>query len=429
MTAAGGYPPDEVRQTLGLGRRGTWHTRPGVWLAALVVAVGLGAGAWLLLRGEPAAVRYETSEARQGDLTVTVTATGDLQPLNQVEVGTEISGTIEAVEVDYNDRVRVGQVLARLDTDQLEARRRQSEAALALARARVKEAQATGIETRNRLQRTRDLIRKGMSSQEESDVAEAASARAEAVLAVAEAQVVQAQAQLDAELRTLEKAVIRSPIDGLVLERKVEPGQTVAASLQTPVLFKLAENLAQMELHVAVDEADVGQVREGQAATFTVDAYPDRHFAAAITQVRYAPQSAEGVITYETVLGVDNADLALRPGMTATAEIVVNRREGVLLVSNGALRFTPPRPETPTASQSGSLFSRLFPRPFRPPSQGAEHEPTRGESARRVWTLADGEPVPVPIRVGPTDGEWTEVTEGDVEPGMALVTDVVRARR
>jgi HlyD family secretion protein len=336
-----------------------------------------------------------------------------------VEVGTEVSGTIESVAVDYNDRVVANGVLARLDTDQLDARLRQSQAALALAKARVLEAQATVTETANRLRRTSDLVAKKLSSAEELDTAAAAFARADAALAVARAQVDQAQAQVDSDRRAVEKAVIRSPIDGVVLERKVDPGQTVAASLQTPVLFTLAENLAQMELHVDVDEADVGSVAEGQTAEFTVDAYPARSFTARIEQVRFAPSSVEGVVTYETLLSVDNSDLLLRPGMTATAEILVLRFDDVLLVPNAALRFNPPKRPDQRRS-GGGLVSMLLPRPPQSP------KPTRvAEQGARIWVLRDGAPASVSIETGASDGILTQLVSGPLDAGTEVLVDFV----
>ena len=289
MSAQGTSHPADLAEVLVPAARG----RPRRLLFGLLGLLALGLIALAVIGGlssSTARVQFRTQPVTRGELRVHVTATGTLEPVNQVEVGTEVSGTIEAVLVDYNDRVRKGDVLARLDTAQLEARFRQSEAALALARARVQDAEATIIETGNKLRRTQDLIGKRLSSPEELDAASASSARAEAALAVARAQVDQAQAELDADRRVLDKAVIRSPIDGIVLKRQVEPGQTVAASLQTPVLFTLAENLAQMELHVDVDEADVGQVAEDQGAEFTVDAYPDRRFPAQIPRCASPPR-------------------------------------------------------------------------------------------------------------------------------------------
>ncbi len=218
-----------------------------------------------------------------------------------------------ACKRDFNDRVNQGQVLASIDTDQLQARVNQAQAALQMARATVKQSEATVVETRKILARSTELAKKEMCSEQDCDAAQAAYDRAVADLAGARAQVVQAQASLDAESTTLAKATIHSPINGIVLDRDVEPGQTVAAAFQTPVLFTLAENLTQMELHVDVDEADVGQVAQGQIAKFTVDAYANKNFPAKIIEVHFASQTVDGVVTYETVLSVENSDLLLRP--------------------------------------------------------------------------------------------------------------------
>jgi len=399
------------------------HRRLWSWLAVVALAA-LGAAALAVLgteRGEP--VQYKTAPVKVGDLQVKVSATGQLEPIIQVEVGTEVSGTIQVVEVDFNDRVKTGQVLARLDPDQARAKFRQSEAALALARARVEEAEATVTETANRLRRTRDLVAKRLSSPEELDTVAAASERAVAGLAVAKAQVEQSQAQLDADRRTLEKTVIRSPIDGIVLKRQVEPGQTVAASLQTPVLFTLAENLTQMQLKVAVDEADVGQVAPGQQASFTVDAYPDRDFPATLTQVRYAPETVDGVVTYGTLLSLDNADLALRPGMTATAEILVHEEHDVVLVPNAALRFNPPKAG---AAQGGrGLVGMLLPRRPAESKRPAEGGRRTGKGAR-VWVLHEGEPTALEVRTGATDGLSTQILDDTLTPGTEVLVDVER---
>jgi HlyD family secretion protein len=404
-------------------RRVSLRRRWLLGLGALALLALLATAAVLRQPGQANGVQFKTETVRRGELVVKVTAAGTLEPVNQVEVGTEVSGTVESVALDYNDRVAAGGVLARLDTDQLDARLRQSQAALALANARVLEAQATVTETSNRLRRTSDLIARKLSSPEDLDTASAAFARAEAALAVAQAQVDQAQAQVDSDRRAVEKAVIRSPIEGIVLERKVEPGQTVAASLQTPVLFTLAENLAQMQLHVDVDEADVGRVTEGQEAQFTVDAYPDQSFPARIEQVRFAPSTVEGVVTYETVLSVDNSALLLRPGMTATAEILVERVDDALLVPNAALRFTPPA-KAESARPSGGLVSMLLPRP----PQDTRRVP-EAEQGAQVWVMREGAPASIRIKTGPSDGVWTRVLEGPLEPGMEVLVDTVTTGR
>jgi HlyD family secretion protein len=281
------------------------------------------------------------------------------------------------------------------------------------------------IETRSKYQRLQSLEARDMASEDDLDAAKASFYRAEAGISVAAGQVNQARAQVDADRTTLGKAEIRSPIDGIVLKRQVEVGQTVAASLQTPVLFTLAESLAQMQLNVAVDEADVGQVQQGQTARFTVDAFPDREFPAVIDQVRYAPQTVQGVVTYETVLSVDNSDLLLRPGMTATVEIVVGKYTDALLVPNAALRFEPPV-TVATPQQGGSLLSRLFPRPSRGQRSAGRQSGDERLSGQRVWVLREQTPVPVPVKVGATDGRMTQVLAGDLQPGTALVVDASR---
>lgn len=416
--------PEDITQVIGLTSRRPWYRQPLVW-GAVVLAVVLAAIVISFIpSSDTATLAFKSAEVKRGELTVTVTATGALEPVNQVDIGTEISGTVKSVAVDFNDRVKAGQVLARLDTEQLEARLRQSRANLSLAEASVKEAEATVRETRNRLDRALVLQKQGLCSQEECDTAQATYDRASATLAKAKAQVVQAKAQLDAERSNLTRATIHSPIDGIVLKRQIEPGQTVAAAFQTPVLFTIAENLTQMQLKIGVDEADVGHVHEGQAATFSVDAWPARVFPATIMQVRFAPQTIEGVVSYEAVLSVDNSDLALRPGMTATAEIVVKQIDDALLVPNVALRFRPP--VQPAAAESRGILQQLIPhRPRR------AKEKTSSESSRqmRVWAIRDGEPSPIPITIGDTDGTMTVVVDGELQEGMSVLTDTVSRRR
>ena len=396
-----------------------WHYK---WwlLGALAVGVAL----WLLARGlggGDEATQFRTAPVERGALTVLVTATGALEPTNEVEVGSELSGIIESVFVDYNSSVRSGQALAKLDTSKLEAQAQQLRAAVEAARARVLEAEATLEESRLSLTRTQELYQAELLPQSNLDAAQAAFKRAEASLASARAQVTQSEATLNTVETDLTKAIIRSPVDGVVLVRNVERGQTVAASLQAPVLFTIAQDLREMDLHVDIDEADVSRVQPGQDVSFTVDAYPDRSFPATIREVRFASKTVEGVVTYEAVLGVDNADLLLRPGMTATADITVERIEDALLVPNAALRFTPPE-DLPTASRdSGGLVGMLLPRPrFRDRANGTDE--TRGV-ARRVWTLRDGVPVAIPVTIGSSDGTRTVVTSGEVSPGLPLLID------
>jgi HlyD family secretion protein len=419
-----------ISQTLGIDQSKNHRKHLKRWLiiALLVIVVVTSAVVWKKVERSDS-MQYQTQKVQRGNLTVTVTATGNLEPTNQVDVGTEVSGTVETVEVDYNDHVKVGQVLARLDISKLQAQVLKSKAALESARAKVLETQATVDETRNglaRLKRVWELSDNKVPSQDDMDAAHAALQRALAAETIAKAQVSEAQATLEANETDLSKAVIHSPINGIVLTRSVEPGQTVASSLQSPVLFTLAEDLTKMELHVDVDEADVGQVKEGQEATFAVDAHPNRTFPALIAQVRYGSQTVNGVVTYKTVLNVDNSDLSLRPGMTATADITVKKVENAILLPNAVLRFAPPTKEKEAAS-NGGLLSKLMPRRHR--SSQEQRKDDIVDNKQHVWTLRDGQLIAIAIITGVTDGKMTEVVSGDIEPGMELVVDTMRERQ
>ena len=419
---------EQVAKTLGVSgatpRRRRWWL---LALAALLIAVLV----FPVLGRKPQPVKYATQPAKRGNLVVTVSATGTLEPLKKVDVGIEVSGTIKSVDADYNAAVKVGQVMARLDTTRLEAQAQQNEAALEAARAKVLQAQATMQEAEaqlGRLNRVRELSAGKMPSQNDLDTAKANLARSKADEASARASVAQAQAALDVVRTDITKAVVKSPINGIVLKRSVEPGQTVAAQFQSPTLFTLAEDLTQMELQVDVDEADVGQVKEGQDATFTVDAYPDRTFPARITQVRYGSQTVEGVVTYKTVLKVDNSSLALRPGMTATAIITVNKRDNIVLVPNAALRFAPSPKASSGPPRAGGLVGMLLPRPPGMNERKIE-EPDTKSKEQHVWIVRNGQITALSFTKGLSDGLHTEVASGQVESGMELVIDEISAPR
>lgn len=415
--------PEDITQVLGVGAK---KPRRRKWIYAICLLI-ITCAAVSALNRKPQPTRYVTEKATNGDLVVTVSATGTLEPLKKVDVGIEVSGTIKTVEVDYNAEVKVGQVLARLDTTRLEAQAQQNEAALAAAQAKVLQAQASVEEAEaqlGRLKRVHELSNGKMPSQNELDTAKANLARYRADEASAKASVSQAQASLNVNRTDIGKAVVVSPINGVVLTRSVEPGQTVAATFQAPTLFTLAEDLTQMELQVDVDEADVGQVKAGQDASFTVDAYPDRIFPARITQVRYGSETTDGVVTYKTVLNVDNSSLALRPGMTATAVITVNKRENVLLVPNSALRFVPAASGSPQKKQSRGLVGMLLPGPPRMDAVKAV-EPDPKKKEQHVWTLTNGVLAPVTIAKGLSDGIRTEVLEGSLQTGAELVTEEI----
>ncbi|MDY0375251.1 MAG: efflux RND transporter periplasmic adaptor subunit [Desulfobacterium sp.] len=400
-------PHSEIAQTLGLD--GAARTRrPWRWVVVLLLAALLAGGGYFKWASRDRGPRYLTQEVRLGDLVVTVSATGTLKPVNQVDVGSEVSGLITRVMVDYNDRVKRGEVLAEMDTDQFQARVRQASATLGSAFADVRQAEATLWEAGKKATRILSLTKKNLVSDQENEMAQASLRRAEAAVESARARVLVAKAGLAVDETNLEKTKIVSPIDGMVLSRSIEPGQTVAASFQTPVLFTLADDLSSMVLHVDVDEADIGHIATGQTALFGVDAYPGRSFPARIISVRNAPRTVQNVVTYETVLAVDNSDLLLRPGMTATAEITTQILEDVLLVPNAALRFTPPLEKTGKKEK-------------KEPSV----DPADSQAGRnRVWILDGEKPISIPVTTGTTNGQATEILDGDLRPGLPLLTNI-----
>ena len=398
-------PDAEILDRLGLPS--PKRRRRGLIAIAALVIVAATAGAGYYFFGGSAATTYVTAEVVRGPLVVRVSATGTLQPEDQVDVGAEISGRLDRVAVDFNDRVAKGQVLAVINTDQIRAQLAQSQAALNAAKASVTTNEATVVESRERRDRAQALSARGIVSTQDFQTAEADYARAVASVAKARADVENATAQVRLHETSLDKAEVRSPIDGIVLDRKVQQGQTVAASFQTPVLFTLASDLARMELEVDIDEADIGQVREGQTATFSVDAFPQRRFDATLVSLRNAPQTTNGVVTYQGVLQVDNASGLLRPGLTATVDILVSETEDTMLVPNGALRFTPP---------AGDASA--------PPLVPSNN----GELVGRVWVLENGKPVPRDLRIGRSDGRTTQILSGDLAPGSAVIVDTAVQR-
>lgn len=415
--------PPALDALLGAPRR-RWPRALG-WLLA---ALALGALAlWAYWPRSASAPRYQTAQVTRGALTVSVSATGSVQPTKKVNVGSELSGTVARVLVDLNDRVQRGQLLAELDSTRLREQVAGARAALAAARASLRQAEATQAETQAALQRQLAIQKASggqLPSAQELEAARAAQLRAQAQAAAAQAQVLQAEAALRADESNLRKTALRAPIDGVVLARAVDPGNAVAASLQAVTLFTLAEDLRSMKLDVAIDEADVGQVREGQAARFSVSAYPQREYPAQVRRVGYGPTTKDNVTTYLAELSVDNADLSLRPGMTATAVITTAQRQDVLLLPNAALRFSP-QAAKPEPGAGSEVMARLMPRPPRSGASRAAGTDTR--QARQVWLLQDGQARAVAVRPGLSDGRLTEVQSDELQPGMAVITGLVQA--
>jgi HlyD family secretion protein len=430
MTTTTTQERKDITALLGPETRKAWLVRGTLrWLIAAALVAGLVAAGVMTTRSRTNATTavYVTEPVTRGDLDVHVSATGKLQPTNTVEVGSELSGLIVAVFVNENDSVKKGQVLARLDTSKLQDAITKSEAALTSAEARLAQTSATVKEASANLKRLRDVSRLSdgkVPSKTEMEGAEATLARAEADRSSQSASVSEARAALSSDRTNLAKASITSPIDGIVLTRAVEPGQTVAASLQVATLFKIAQDLRQMQLKVDVDEADVGQVKDGQQATFTVDAYPNRTYAADVIRVAYGSTTTADVVSYGTLLAVKNDDLSLRPGMTASAEIAAAAVKGAWLVPNAALRFTP----TTASTETGRGFvGSLMPGP--PPARRPQQAATRSNDiVQQLWVLRNGIPVGVPVTVGMTDGRSTEILSGNLDEGTQVITEMSGAQ-
>ena len=430
-------PASDLNDFLGVRPVPAWR-RWGKWV---LVAIGVVLLILLVLSFfRPAAkASYATDVVQKGTLTVTVSATGKLAPTNQVDVGSEVSGLVSKVLVDVNDRVVKGQPIALIDPSRFQDSVNQSRAQLASNQAAVAQAQATLAQSSAQLKRLEEVSRLSggrVPAKTEMEQAIADRDRAVANLRAAQANVAAARATLSSNEYNYVRAVIRSPVNGVILARQVEPGQTVAASFNTPTLFVIAEDLTRMKLEVAIDEADVGEVREGQKATFTVDAFPGQTFPAEITRVdlgsNLSAQSSTAsttttttnqVVSYSATLSVANPDIQLRPGMTATAEITTTQKTNVLLVPNGALRF---RPTTPAAGSQGGVASV-----FGPPrlNRGGPRTANAGRGATQTLYVldADGNIKPVEVRTGDTNGTLTEITGGELKPGQKVVTGELSA--
>ena len=434
-TAPPASPPNAADLKALLGEEATrplWK-RPLPWLAAAAVLLLAGGVAyWQAQKTTSAAPVYVTTPLRKGNLTLNVMANGTLQPTRSVNIGSELSGTVKRVLVDVNDRVKKGQVLVELDTAKLSDQVLRSRAALAAAQAQLALSTATVKETQANLARFEEVARLSggkVPSATELDAARAALARAIAAEASARANVLDARAAASTDETNLSKASIRSPIDGVVLTRTVDPGNAVAASLQAVTLFTIAEDLTKLRLEVSVDEADVGSVKVGQKASFTVSAYPSRPYPAMITRVAFGSTKTDNVVTYVSWLEVDNTDLSLRPGMTAAATIVATERNDVLLVPNTALRFTPTQTSAAgqPAAASGGIVAQLMPRMPRTGTRKAGEADGAGAAvARQIWLLKDKQAVAVPVKTGISDGRMTEISAINAESlpeGAAVITD------
>jgi len=369
------------------------------WSGLLLV---IAAAVWLL-RDKSATVQYKTMKVEQGAITATVSATGKVNAVVTVQVGSQVSGTIQKLFVDFNSQVKKGQVVAQIDPALFEAQVAQARAKLANDEANVEKAKVTLVDAKRNLGRMDELLAKNLVAQSDKDTAQTANDSAEAALKAAEAQVVEDRAALELAETNLRYTTIRSPVDGIVISRNVDVGQTVAASLQAPVLFTIAQDLTEMQVDSSVDEADIGQVKVGEEAEFTVDAYPSSPFHGTVHDVYNQPLVVQNVVTYDAIIRVKNPDLKLKPGMTANITITVGHKDSVIKLPNAALRYRPER-------ASGS------PAPVR----------TERADTAEVWVFKQGKGVPVRLTLGLSDGSFTEVAGGNLSPGDEVITDRIR---
>jgi len=411
------------------------------WIIVGFVVLVIIIAAWFIFKPEdPAAGQiFKTDTVTRGNLAVMVTATGTVESKDEVEVSSELSGIMAEVYIDYNDEVKKGQALAKLDTTTLEATVFQRESSLKSAKAKVTQAKADLEESEldyKHYQTVYKLSEGKHPSQQTMDNARIAVTKAKASLEVAQANVDMAKADLDSARTDLTKATLVSPIDGIVLSKDVEPGQTIASSYSAPTLFILARDLRNMELHVDIDEADIAQIKKGQKATFTVDAWGGRKFNAEISQIRLAStdDTADStVVSYETILDVNNEDLALLPGMTAVTDIAVKSADNVLTISSAALRYAPAEKDsgeeqTNSKSGGGMLF---FPGPRRDNRKKGmgDFSGSLENKEFTIWVLRNNQPQPVQIKTGMTDGLRSEIAEGELQEGDEVIVDAVQVQK
>jgi HlyD family secretion protein len=348
---------------------------------------------------------FTTAEVSRGDVVSTVEATGTLEAVTTVQVGSQVSGTISALHADFNSKVRKGQIIAQLDSSLFQTQVDQARATVARLRAEADRARVQATDAELKLKRALELFDRQLIPATDRETAESTARSADAAVKSAEAQVVQAQASLDQAQVNLSHTIIRAPIDGVVIARNVDVGQTVASSLQAPTLFVIARDLTEMQVNASVDESDIGEIQPDQPVTFRVDAYPSETFSGTVSQVRLQPVVEQNVVSYVTVIDVPNPELKLKPGMTASVSIETGRADDVLKVPTAALRFTP-------AAPGG----------WRQTRGSARDSATQGEERSAVWVLADNQPLRVPVKTGISDGRDTAILDGDLTAGTRVVT-------
>jgi HlyD family secretion protein len=381
--------------------------RRSFWVAAGVIAIAVIAAIYYYRRDVQAeAPAFTTAEITRGNIISTVEATGTLEAVTTVQVGSQVSGTISALHADFNSEVRKGQIIAELDDSLFQTQVEQAKATVVRLQADVDRARVQAADAALKLKRAHELFEKQLIPATDLETAESTSRAADAAVKGAEAQVVQAQASLNQAQVNLSHTIIKAPIDGVVIARNVDVGQTVASSLQAPTLFIIARDLAEMRVNASIDESDIGDITPKQQVRFRVDAYPNETFIGTVAQVRLQPVVQQNVVSYVTVIDVPNPGLKLKPGMTAAVTIETARADDVVKVPNAALRFKPADAGGTRPARAGNA---------RPPS-------TSDDDKGAVWVLAQDRPTRVPVKTGISDGRDTAVLEGDLTPGAAVIT-------
>jgi HlyD family secretion protein len=384
-------------------------------IVVAVVAALAGGALYFQATAKGEAPQFTTAAVTRGDVVETVEATGTLQAVTTVQVGTQVSGTIQSLDADFNTQVKKGQVVARLDPSLLQAQVDQAEATVTRLQADVERARVTLEDAQVKLQRANELWKAQLIPQTDLETAQATARQAEASLKSAEAQVTQARGSLNQNRVNLDHSIITAPVDGIVISRNVDVGQTVAASMQAPTLFVIAKDLTRMQVNASIDEADIGKIAIGQAVTFHVDAYPNDTFSGTVSQVRLDPVVAQNVVSYVTVIDVPNKAMKLKPGMTANVTVEIARADDVLRVPNAALRFRP-------ATDGVAGEQRRDPAKSATGSASASTAAQPGERRPRVWITENGQLHPVAVEVGINDGTTTAITGGDLAENAQVVT-------
>jgi HlyD family secretion protein len=372
-------------------------------IAAAIVAV-LVILAILAFGRKGNAPEFRTDPVTRGDIQQTVTATGTVNAVTNVLVGTQVSGTIKNLYVDFNSRVKKGQIIAQIDPSTFEAQVQQAQANLLAAQANLDKSNAALVDAKRTFDRNKELFSKNLVPRSDLDTSDTNYETAKAQVNSSKAQIEQAKASLDYSKQNLEYTKILSPVDGVVISRNVDVGQTVAASFQTPTLFTIAQDLTKMQIDTNVAESDIGVVKLGQEVDFTVDAYPDTTFKGKVWQIRQAPITVQNVVTYDVVIQVNNRDFKLMPGMTANVSIIITTRHDVLRITNAVLRFRPSGQPTGAGAGAGA---------------GEKKGPS-------VWGLENGKPKRISITLGVSDGNYTEVVSGDLKEGQQLIIEALR---